>query len=42
MEPGYSRAMPVDWFESDVTELVSAGILKEVAEFWGAKNEAAG
>jgi len=36
MEPGYSRSMPVDWFESDVTELVSAGILKEVAEFWGA------
>ncbi len=35
VEPGYSRSMPVDWFESDVTELVSAGILKEVAEFWG-------
>jgi len=34
MEPGYSRSMPVDWFDSDVTELVSASILKEVAEFW--------
>ncbi len=34
MEPGYSRSMPVDWFESDVTELVSGRILKEVAEFW--------
>jgi DNA excision repair protein ERCC-2 len=34
MEPGYSRSMPVDWFESDVKELVSAGILKEVADFW--------
>jgi DNA excision repair protein ERCC-2 len=34
MEPGYSRSMPVDWFESDVTELVSGRILKEVADFW--------
>ena len=34
MEPGYSRSMPADWFESDVTELVSDGILSEVAEFW--------
>jgi DNA excision repair protein ERCC-2 len=39
MEPGYSRSMPVDWFESDVKELVSTGILKEVAEFWGSKSE---
>jgi DNA excision repair protein ERCC-2 len=35
MDSGYSRSMPADWFESDVTELVSGGILKEVAEFWG-------
>jgi len=34
MEASYSRSMPVDWFESDLTELVSAGILKEVADFW--------
>jgi len=34
MEPGYSRSMPADWFESEVTELVSGGILSEVAEFW--------
>ncbi|MRR55900.1 MAG: ATP-dependent DNA helicase [Deltaproteobacteria bacterium] len=34
MEPGYSRTMPADWFESEVTELVSGGILAEVAEFW--------
>lgn len=34
MEPGYSRSMPVDWFESDVTELLSGSILKEVADFW--------
>lgn len=34
LEPGYHRAMPADWFESRVTELVSEGILKEVAEFW--------
>jgi DNA excision repair protein ERCC-2 len=34
MEPGYSRSMPADWFESDVTELVSGSILREVADFW--------
>jgi len=34
MEPGYSRSMPADWFESDVTELVSESILSEVADFW--------
>jgi DNA excision repair protein ERCC-2 len=38
MDTGYSRSMPVDWFESDVTELVSGGILKDVAEFWGGKS----
>lgn len=34
MEASYSRSMPVDWFESDVTELVSDSILREVADFW--------
>jgi DNA excision repair protein ERCC-2 len=34
MEAGYSRSMPADWFESDVAELVSDGILREVADFW--------
>jgi DNA excision repair protein ERCC-2 len=34
MEPDYSRSMPADWFESDVTELVSDSILKDVADFW--------
>jgi DNA excision repair protein ERCC-2 len=34
IESGYSRAMPADWFESDVAELVSYGILREVAAFW--------
>jgi DNA excision repair protein ERCC-2 len=34
MDTSYSRSMPVDWFDSDVTELVSDSILKEVAEFW--------
>ena len=33
-EASYSGSMPVDWFESDVAELVSAGILRDVAEFW--------
>ena len=36
LEPGYSRTMPADWFESDVAALVSRSILKEVADFWAA------
>jgi len=35
LEPSYSQSMPVDWFESDVTELVSDSILSEVSDFWG-------
>ena len=35
VQPIYSRSMPADWFESDVRELVSESILKDVAEFWG-------
>jgi DNA excision repair protein ERCC-2 len=34
VQPVYSRAMPADWFESDVSELVSDSILKEVSFFW--------
>jgi DNA excision repair protein ERCC-2 len=34
LEPAYSQAMPEDWFESDVAELVSDRILGDVAEFW--------
>lgn len=34
LEPGYSQAMPADWFESDVSELVSESILRDVAGFW--------
>ena len=34
LEPGFSRSMPVDWFDTEVKELVSDGILKEVADFW--------
>jgi DNA excision repair protein ERCC-2 len=34
LEPGFSRSMPVDWFDTEVKELVSEGILKEVADFW--------
>ena len=33
-DASYSRAMPEDWFETDAEELVSASILKDVAEFW--------
>ena len=35
LEEGFSRSMPLDWFESRASELVSGGILKELAEFWG-------
>jgi DNA excision repair protein ERCC-2 len=35
-EPGYSRSMPSDWFDSDAAALVSHSILKEVADFWAA------
>ena len=35
LEPGYSQAMPADWFESDVSEIVSESILGDVAECWG-------
>ncbi len=38
VQPGYSRAMPRDWFESGPDELVSASILKEVREFWEKEN----
>ncbi|WP_173199323.1 ATP-dependent DNA helicase [Geobacter sp. SVR] len=33
-EESYSRAMPADWFETEVTELVSESILADVAAFW--------
>jgi hypothetical protein len=26
--------MPTDWFDSDINELVSDRVLKDVAEFW--------
>ena len=34
LESGYAKAMPANWFQSDVRELVSTSILKDVAEFW--------
>lgn len=34
LEAGYSSAMPADWFQTDVRELVSGSILKDVEEFW--------
>jgi DNA excision repair protein ERCC-2 len=39
-QPAYSRAMPTDWFQSRVGELVSGSILKEVSEFWRQEAEA--
>jgi DNA excision repair protein ERCC-2 len=35
VQPGYSRSMPMDWFDSSASELVSTSILKEVSDFWG-------
>jgi DNA excision repair protein ERCC-2 len=35
-EPGYTGSMPVDWFATEVAELVSSSILREVADFWAA------
>src|SRR5512143_2695584 len=34
IQPAYSRSMPADWFESDVSELVSDSILMDVSAFW--------
>lgn len=39
LEPVYSRAMPADWFDSGVDELVSGSILKDVSGFWAAVPE---
>jgi DNA excision repair protein ERCC-2 len=37
IDPEYTRSMPIDWFESDVTELVSNSILSDVADFWAVR-----
>jgi len=34
LEPDFSRSMPLDWFQSEVTELVSDSILGELTDFW--------
>jgi DNA excision repair protein ERCC-2 len=34
LEPSYRQSMPADWFESDVSEIVSESILNDVAAFW--------
>jgi DNA excision repair protein ERCC-2 len=34
VEPAYAGSMPADWFEAEARELVSGGILSEVADFW--------
>jgi DNA excision repair protein ERCC-2 len=34
VQPAYARSMPADWFESDVSELVSDSILTDVSAFW--------
>jgi DNA excision repair protein ERCC-2 len=39
LQPGYTRAMPVDWFDRDAAELVSDSILQDVAAFWARSGE---
>ena len=34
VQESYSRSLPRDWFDRDVTELVSTAILQDVAGFW--------
>ncbi len=34
VEARYARTMPADWFAAEATELVSASILRDVADFW--------
>ncbi|MFZ4859841.1 MAG: helicase C-terminal domain-containing protein [Desulfuromonadaceae bacterium] len=34
LEPSYSQSMPADWFETNVSELVSDSILSDVNVFW--------
>jgi hypothetical protein len=33
LEPNYSQSMPADWFELEVTEIVSDSILSEITVF---------
>src|ERR1039457_3721302 len=37
LERGYSQSMPTDWFNSEVTDIVSDSILSDVASFWEEK-----
>ncbi len=36
VEDNYSKAMPREWFDKSVAELVSTSILKDVSDFWRA------
>jgi len=36
-QSSFTRCMPGDWFDSDVAEVVSGSILKEVQEFWDSR-----
>lgn len=38
VQSSYTQSMPTDWFKAGAYELVSASILKEVTEFWGAES----
>jgi DNA excision repair protein ERCC-2 len=39
VQPGFSRAMPRDWFAASPQELVSDSILRDVAAFWADAGE---
>jgi len=34
LEPTYSAAMPGDWYQSSVQELVSRSIISDITDFW--------
>ncbi len=35
LQRSYAQAMPEDWYQNDVSELVSGSILKDISDFWG-------
>jgi hypothetical protein len=39
LQPAYTRAMPLDWFDRNAAELVSDSILQDVAAFWARSGE---
>lgn len=34
LEPGFSSALPIDWYQEQASELVSTAILRDLGDFW--------